>query len=281
MVSLSLIAHHHRRSLLAFAALCLTCIAMLGISASPSVAQTTATPEPPTTPPETACPQAANGQGTPGACSPKQQLGLLDPNSPAEARGPTFPDLSNNNPIFNMAPVRRHGHRALMAKVNQGTRFIDQTYARMIASARANGMVVGGYDFVQDYSIAEAATFIARLKATNTCAGRGVLPPMLDVEYGNFSYAGLGAMINAVRRACGRVQIYTGSWYWTPHAGCRWPAGVFAVLSGYPNAPQPCGLPTALYRVHQYTDHGFNGVSNSDMNEFRGSLAQLLKYAGL
>jgi len=42
MVSLSLIAHRHRRSLLAFAALCLTCITMLGVGASSSVAQTSA-----------------------------------------------------------------------------------------------------------------------------------------------------------------------------------------------------------------------------------------------
>jgi hypothetical protein len=42
MVSLSLIAHRHRRSFLAFAVLCLTCITMLRVGASPSVAQTSA-----------------------------------------------------------------------------------------------------------------------------------------------------------------------------------------------------------------------------------------------
>jgi Glycosyl hydrolases family 25 len=221
-----------------------------------------------------ACPQASNGHGSMGGCTPpvvKTKLKLTLKN-PAAPFGPKFPDFSNNDPCYCGAALRAHGIVGEIDKTNQGIGFIDRTFVGMVQNARANGLAVGGYDFVQEYNAQEVYTFINRLHAagiwrwtTNT------FPPTLDVEYGAFSYTGLQHMINILEREYGRVQIYTGGWYYEPHAGCRWPGGVSAWLSGYPNATPVCGLPSYLFAEHQFADNGFNGVTSVDLSVYRFS----------
>ena len=226
-----------------------------------------------------ACPKAANGAGHMGACAPPS-VGLHRLGTFRIPAGPIYPDRSNNDPTSNVAGIARDGHPALVVKINQGTGFIDRTAAAMLNLARRHGLAVGGYDFVEDYDAAEAYVFVKQLRAVGACSGRGVLPPTLDVEYGAFSYSGLAHMEAIVRRSCGRVKDYTGAWYWTPHAGCRWPAGTPAWLSGYPFAPIPCGLPRALYLEHQFTSDGCDGAScGVDLTRFNGTMAQFRAFA--
>ena len=152
------------------------------------------------------------------------------------------------------ATLKGQGYLGLIVKANQGTAFVDQTAVPMVASARQAGLATGLYDFDSTYTIAEAQLLVARAKAM------GILPHStnslglwLDVEYGNFSTAGLNAQIAYLRSQGYRPGIYTGDWYWAPHAGCVWPASVPAWLSGYPSAIVPCGLPASLFVLHQYT----------------------------
>lgn len=220
------------------------------------------------------CPQAASGDGHMGVCVPAQ---IKAQGRPPAALGsfPTYPDLSNNDPVLDMAPIRAHGHLLVVLKANQGG-YIDRYFAPMAADAHLHGLCVGGYDFAQDYTANEAWIFVGRLHAAgiyrnSTCTA----PPTIDVEYGAFSIGGLKAMIHVVLSQYGRVNIYTGCWYWSPHAGSFWPAGVTAWLSGYPNALRCAGIAPALYTQHQYTDNGFNGSRDSDMNIYLGSVTAL------
>lgn len=212
-----------------------------------------------------ACPQAANGHGHPGICAPRSQFGI----APTVVPGPVYPDRSNNDPCYCGTAIKAAGQTGLIVKANQGAGYIDPTAAGMVASARAAGLAVGEYDFDQDYTIAEARVFEARLKAAGIQPNTlNAFPAYFDVEYGSFSYTGLVAQIRYLQGQGYRVGIYTGDWYWGPHAGCRWPAGISAWLSGYPNAIMPCGLPGQLYRAHQFTD------TPSDLTVFLGSRAQ-------
>lgn len=218
-----------------------------------------------TGPAAAACPQAAAGHGQMGGCAPKHKLGLT---APRAVGGPVYPDRSNNDPCYCGSAIRAAGQVGLIVKANQGTGFIDSTAVGMIASARAAGLAVGEYDFDQDYTVAEAQVFVARLHAAGIYPSTpNTFPAYFDVEYGNFSYGGLLAQIAYVRAQGYRVGIYTGQWYWGPHAGCRWPSGLSSAwLSGYPNAPVPCG--TTGFNAHQFTS------TPIDLSVYLGSLDQ-------
>jgi hypothetical protein len=192
----------------------------------------------------------------------------------------TYPDLSNNDPTYNMAAIKRAGHPAVVLKVNQGVGFLDSTFYYMAIAAKRVGVCVGGYDFVQEYTAAEAYVLIERLHAAGIYRNTPcTLPPTLDVEFGVPSQPGLEHMIAVLMREFGRVQIYTGAWYWAPHFGCWVPAQVHLWLSGYPFAPTLCGMQGWQYVVQQYADNGFNGVFSSDMNVWRGSDASFKAFA--
>lgn len=197
----------------------------------------------------------------------------------ASAKSITFADLSNNDPTYNMAAIKRAGHPAVVLKVNQGIGFLDHTFYYMAIAAKRAGLCVGGYDFDQEYTAAETYAFIARLHAAGIYRNtRCTLPPTLDVEFGIASRAGLEHQLAVLFREYGRAQIYSGAWYWLPHFGCWVPPKVHLWLSGYPFAPTLCGMQQWQYVIHQYTDHGFNGVFSSDMNVWRGSSASFPAY---
>ncbi len=222
-----------------------------------------------------ACAGADQGGGRMGECNPAavsvpgtgEFFRSLRAAS-ASVNGITFPDLSNNDPASDsqIVAIAQH-HQLIINKANQGTGFIDRTFLPMTLSARRHGMATGGYDFVSCYCVAEAKVFSDRLAAAGmTRTSTRWAPPTLDIEYGSATRTGVQAMVNYLIARWGRVNIYTGGWYWTPHLGCWWPKGaVPAWLAGYPSAPVFCGLPPSLYTQHQYTDAGWNGAFNSDM----------------
>ena len=186
-----------------------------------------------------------------GVCAPKSLLGITRPTVPA---GVLFEDLSNNDPCDCGPAIKAQGFHGLVVKLLQGS-YVDPTAFYMLASARAAGLATGGYDFDQTYTVAEAQSFVRLAKLDGLEPGsRNTLPLTFDVEYGSFSYSGLLAQIRYVQSQGYRVDIYTGNWYWGPHAGCQWPTGVPAWLSGYPTAATVCGLPASLYLMHQFTD---------------------------
>lgn len=216
-----------------------------------------------------ACPNATSGNGSMGACAPTS-VGLSAPHALVGGRlgansQPSFVDLSNNDPCYCAVALRKAGYKGEIDKANQGTGFIDSTFVAMIKGARAAHLAVGGYDFDETYSVAEAKVFVSQLRAAGiTPHGHDEFPAVFDVEYGAFSLAGLQAQIAYVRHQGYRVEVYTGGWYWTAHAGCTW-VGVPAWLAGYPDAPIFCGLSSSLYADHQFTDHAtIDGSHSSD-----------------
>lgn len=242
-------------------------------------APTTVNPTPPAPAGTNTCPEAAAGHGSMGACAPKAKLGLTLPGSAAPSFGasPTYPDVSNNQWVgctasWDFGAIARAGHPAIYGKTNQGTGFTDCTFPSVVAKARAAGLAPGGYDFVSTYTAAEAYRFVAILRANGTCTSAKTLPPALDVEYGAATRSGVQTMANIVKAACGRVAVYTGSWYWSPHLGCWWPSGgVTGWISGYPTASAPCGLNYTSWLQHQYSDSAWNGAGTSDMSVYQGA----------
>jgi hypothetical protein len=219
-----------------------------------------------------ACPEATQGHGAMGECAPPEPPSKTATVSSARSGGITYPDRSNNNPTYNMAAVKRAGHPAVVLKVNQGVVFLDHTFYYMALAAKRAGVCVGGYDFDQEYTAAEVYAFIARLHAAGIYRNtQCTLPPTLDVEFGAFNAAGLQHQIDILQRTFGRVNIYTGCWYLTPHLGARWFSGVSAWISGYPFASACPGIPAFRFSQHQYTDHGYDGVGFTDMTRWLGT----------
>jgi len=213
-----------------------------------------------------------------GACAPasfkaglKQGAALAPPPTVGQPRLPQagalrICDLSNNDPVYRFAPMRRYGVVGCWFKGLEGLGFTDGTAHGMIASARAAGVTPGMYDFVRTYSAAEAYRFVALAKANGVCGSKGTLPPALDIEAGNAYRSGVANMVQIVKRSCGRVSIYTGLWYWTPYLGRYWPQGVASWISGYPSIIGSANY--ARVDVHQFTDHGFNGVISADLSSY-------------
>lgn len=230
------------------------------------------------------CPQAIQGHGGMGGCAPPQVAVKLGSKTAVASgvhapAGITFPDLSNNDPCVCGATLRQHGLVGEIDKANQGVGFLDGTFYRMIVDAKAHGLAVGGYDFDQEYTQAEAYAFVGQLHRAGIWRNTpNTFPPTLDVEYGASSRAGVERQLAVLYQQFGRAQIYTGGWYWIPHFGCWWPRGVPAWLSGYPAASVFCGLPGSLFAIHQFTDHGYTGASWADMNVWRGSSASFDAY---
>lgn len=223
------------------------------------------------------CPEAIEGRGVMGECSPP-----AGPSLRSFRPGPiTYPDRSNKDPVdtAGMRAVARHGHPAIVLKANQGTRFVDSTFVGMAKAAKALHLCVGGYDFDETYTVAEVNVFIARLHAAGIYRDTPcTFPPTLDVEYGSFNQAGLQRQVAKLKQAFGRVKVYTGNWYIASRMSCKALAGLARQLtfwlSGYPIAPVPCGVTRGSYVEHQFTDQGNDGAGSTDMTTFLGSKAQ-------
>src|SRR5579863_6986201 len=90
-------------------------------------------------------------------------------------------DLSNNNAEVNFAAVRAAGVSGVMLKVGQGADYIDPTWETRSVSARAAGLRVGGYYYVEPGVTApeiQAQRFATLLGAI----GRRDLRPAQDLE---------------------------------------------------------------------------------------------------
>src|SRR5674476_1603514 len=118
-----------------------------------------------------------------------------------------FPDFSNNDPCYCANTLAHRGYKGEIDKANQGTRFIDLTFAAMVQDAKNHNLAVTGYDFDETYTAAEAYTFVARLKAAGIEKNSlRTFPPALDVEYGNSNRAGLEHQLAVLFRTYGRAH---------------------------------------------------------------------------
>lgn len=228
----------------------------------------------------TSCPSASKDDGTLGTCTPiaPQPFGAvrlartLSITTPA---GIPAQDRSNNNPCVCGEALRLEGFKGLIAKGNQSS-WIDPTGKAMLASAHAAGLAIGVYDFDATYTDSEAQTLIDAAETDGlTPTGSNEFPLIFDVEYGPFTLRALEAQIVYVEAHGWRVEIYTGEWWWTPHAGSAWPVNVPAFLSGYPNVTPVTGLPPLLFVMHQWTDEP------EDQDVFLGTVEAFDKFVNV
>lgn len=223
-----------------------------------------------------------------GGCLPKPKAGAPESSASITATKQGI-DLSNNNPVFSGSSWSAIGaHNALaIFKTTEGIGFVDSTAKAMAAAARAHHIVVGGYDFLHiclDSPTGEAHLFVAVLR-TDGLTGRGSLPPTGDAEFGGSGCnvrAWLTSWALAVHAVLGRwPMIYTGAWWWNPHVGVWWLAHALAWVSGYTSwslLPHPSGR--SQIDLWQFTDHGWNGATTSDLSVWRDGNAAFARAAG-
>lgn len=198
------------------------------------------------------------------------------------------PDLSNNNPVScsQMAAIAAHNAFVIL-KVNEAG-YVDRMAAGMAICARAHGLTVGGYDFLHvclNDPAWEAHVFLAHL-ADDGLVGPGSLPGVGDVEWPQHPQCNVRSWLLtwlAVVKAGDRGRepmLYSGAWWWNPHVGAWWPNPALGWVSGYVPFPPPIPAGLAHLDIWQFSDHGWNGATTSDLSVWRDGVPAFLAVTG-
>jgi GH25 family lysozyme M1 (1,4-beta-N-acetylmuramidase) len=192
-------------------------------------------------------------------------------------------DVSYYQGSINWTAVHNSGRGFGIARIADGTGFMDPTFQTNYAGMKSVGMVRGSYIFFRPETdpIAQADEV---LKAIGTL-GDGDLPPMLDVEVTDGVAAStivsrINQWISHVTAAIGRrPMVYTAPYFWS-QLGSPSVAADLVVANWGPSCPTVPGGWSG-WSAWQYADNGsVSGISGAvDLDEFNGSLADLQKYA--
>lgn len=196
-------------------------------------------------------------------------------------------DVSHWQGDIKWQQVKADGRVFAFIKASQGTKRVDPKFATNAKAAKAAGVLIGAYHFV-DATTMEAARAEARhFHATMQTAGVEFdLPPVMDYENnpGNISKSAINdvaeAFLQEIERLTGRQPlIYTGNSF-AHNFGKE--------LSKYPiwiaryNTKPPTDVPAwSKWDIWQYSDAGkVPGIAgNVDLNEFNGTLDELRAWA--
>ncbi|TQS01387.1 GH25 family lysozyme [Paenibacillus ottowii] len=195
-------------------------------------------------------------------------------------------DVSRYQGNIDWKAVKADGISFAFIKASQGQRYVDPTFTTNAKGARAAGVLLGAYHFVDATSVeaakAEARHFAEVLEQVG--GGKSLdLPPVMDYENnpGNLSKTLISAVALAflleLERLTGRKPIiYTGN---------AFAANFNASLSGYPlwiarysETRVPSDTVTwKRWDIWQYSDSGkVAGIKgNVDMNEYDGTADEL------
>ncbi len=192
-------------------------------------------------------------------------------------------DVSHWQGSINWPKVKKDGVSFVFIKATQGTTWVDPKFRENASGAKAAGLLIGAYHFV-DAASPEAAKQQAH-HFVKTIQAAGVtfdLPPVMDYEN---NPAGLSkAQINAVAEAfLKEVQKLTGS---VPiiYSGNAFAQQFQPSLGQYPlwiarySSNVPYDVPAwKRWDFWQYSDSGkVAGISgNVDLNEYKGSVNDL------
>lgn len=144
-------------------------------------------------------------------------------------------DVSNNNGHVDFNAIRGAGYRFVWLKASEGTGFTDRFFLDNVKRAKAAGLKVGAYHFLNAAPAVEQAHLFAGLVRA-AGLGKGDLLPVIDVEKAGTTPAMAGRFIDALHHEL-RVfpLIYTfpgfaGAWpsdfgckLWIAHFGARRP----------------------------------------------------------
>jgi lysozyme len=179
-------------------------------------------------------------------------------------------DVSNHQGTVDFAKVKKAGYTFAYLKATEGLGFVDPFYLGNVQKARAAGLKVGAYHFLQPKSgrtgADEARAFHVQL--ANAKLGKGDLHPVVDVEVTKLSPAQTEAYVDSfVRelRALGHdLLIYTFPAFlqWHRTHGCPLWIAHFGVSK--PTVPSPW----KAYTIWQHSSTArVPGVSgNCDVN---------------
>ncbi|WP_264453535.1 GH25 family lysozyme [Paenibacillus polymyxa] len=195
-------------------------------------------------------------------------------------------DVSRYQGKIDWKAVKADGVSFAFIKASQGQHYVDPTFTTNAKGARAAGVLLGAYHFVDAISVeaakAEARHFAEVLEQVG--GGKALdLPPVMDYEnnLGNLSKTLISAVALAflieLERLTGRKPIiYTGN---------AFAANFNASLGGYPlwiarysDTRVPSDTVTwKRWDIWQYSDSGkVVGIKgNVDMNEYSGTVDEL------
>jgi lysozyme len=161
---------------------------------------------------------------------------------------------------------------------------LDNQYANDRASAKANGVIFGGYDYFHSSRdpIAQAKFFMEMAKPV-----KGDLRPMIDVETldalpARNLVSALQKWLDYVEAIIGVEPLLYGGPYFLDALGLpasfkRYPLVIAHYGTDKPLIPGPW----KSWAMHQYTDKGnLPGIpgGREDLDRFNGTMEQLLKY---
>lgn len=188
-------------------------------------------------------------------------------------------DVSHWNTIPDWNAVRGNGISFCSFKLTESTHYTDATSPGRIRTARAAGIVPGGYHFARPGDIdRQVAHFAANLRAASLLDD-GALAPMLDMEAAELRPAANGFVadfISRLRDTTGvrRVLVYANlDWYTRVLRPDEWAdEDVLLWIARYNGDPGNPGWSHPRLAVHQHTQKGrVSGVAgNVDRNATLG-----------
>lgn len=200
------------------------------------------------------------------------------------------PDVSHYQSGFNFAQAAAEGMSFAIGKVSQGSGMRDTQWPKTRDQARAAGLILAGYHFLDTSSAAAQAANCA------SWIGDKSIPIALDWETGGGNFANLAAVLKAFRTAGLNVRlIYTGAWYWSAVGSPDMTSlGLPVWKSRYPTTTP--GSPSALYakvpasywagvggldtKLLQFTDHAQIAGMQVDCSAFNGTRDELAALLG-
>lgn len=198
-------------------------------------------------------------------------------------------DVSKYQSTVAWNKVKAAGVSFAVARVSDGTGYLDQYFSQNWKGMRTAGLLRGAYQYfrpAQD-ALAQATLFVKRINAAGGMRD-GDLPCVLDLETsGGLSSSGVlravATWIAYVEKHTNRRPIiYTGSYFWDEHKLGSGYAGYPLWTAHYTSASCPL-VPNAWSRwtIWQYTSSAsVSGVTGRvDANRFNGTLSQLKAFA--
>lgn len=200
-------------------------------------------------------------------------------------------DLSHYQSGFNFTKAAAEGVQFCIGKISQGSSYRDTQWPKTHAQAKAAGLILVGYHFLDTSSPTAQA---------NTCAswiGDMSIPVALDWEAGGGNWSNFMAVLAAFRRTGLNVRLgYCPRWYWQQQGSPNMSsAGIPLWSSRYPSTR--AGSPMSLYEavpasywsgygglevgLLQFSDHASIAGMAVDCSAFQGSREELLTLLGL
>jgi lysozyme len=198
-------------------------------------------------------------------------------------------DVSYYQGTINWTNVKNAGIVYGIARVSDGTGYIDSQFAANWQGMKNAGIIRAAYQYFRpnQSASAQATLFVQKIQAAGGFQ-TGDLPGVIDFETmgavsSSTAATAVSTWLTQVKAATGRIPIiYTGSYFWDS-------SGLGTGYTGYPlwtahYTSATCPLvPNAwsAWKFWQYSDSGsVSGISgNVDMDRWNGTLAELKAFA--